>query len=106
MKWSLLILAILFEVTGTTMMKLSEGFTKPLYSVAIFVSYLGSLSLLTLSLKYFQVSIAYAIWSGLGIISITIIGHLFFRENIDFVKAVFITLIVIGIVGLNLSIKH
>ena len=106
MKWSLLILAFLFEVTGTTMMKLSEGFTKPLYSVAIFVSYLGSLSLLTLSLKYFQVSIAYAIWSGLGIISITIIGHLFFRENIDFVKAVFITLIVIGIVGLNLSIKH
>lgn len=106
MKWSLLILAILFEVTGTTMMKLSEGFTKPLYSVAIFVSYLGSLSLLTLSLKYFQVSIAYAIWSGLGIISITIIGHLFFRENIDFMKAVFITLIVIGIVGLNLSIKH
>lgn len=99
-------MAILFEVTGTTMMKLSEGFTKPFYSVAIFVSYLGSLSLLTLSLKYFQVSIAYAIWSGLGIIGITIIGHLFFRENIDFVKAVFIIMIVIGIVGLNLSIKH
>lgn len=106
MKWSLLILAILFEVTGTAMMKLSEGFTKPFYSVAIFVCYLGSLSLLTLSLKYFQVSIAYAIWSGLGIISITIIGHLFFRENIDFVKAIFITLIVIGIVGLNFSVTH
>lgn len=106
MKWILLILAILFEVAGTTMMKLSNGFTKPIYSVFIFVCYLGSLSLLTISLKYFQVSIAYAIWSGLGIISIAVIEYIFFRENIDFVKAIFITLIVIGIVGLNLSKKH
>ena len=106
MKWIFLILAILFEVAGTTMMKLSNGFTKTIYSVAIFVCYLGSLSLLTLSLKYFQVSIAYAIWSGLGIISIALIGHLFFNENIDFLKAIFIILIVIGIVGLNLSVKH
>lgn len=106
MKWLLLFLAILFEVVGTTMMKLSNGFAKPIYSVFIFVCYLGSLSLLTMSLKYFQVSIAYAIWSGIGIIFIVIIGHLFFNENIDFKKALFIMLIVIGIVGINLSIKH
>ena len=106
MRWIFLILAILFEVVGTTMLKLSNGFTKPIYSFFIFVSYLGSLSLLTLSLKYFQISIAYAIWSGLGIVGIVLIGHLFFNDNIDFVKAIFIILIVIGIVGLNLSIKH
>lgn len=106
MKWTFLILAILFEVAGTSMMKLSNGFTKPIYSAFIFVCYLGSLSLLTLSLKYFQVSIAYAIWSGLGIISIALIGHFFFNENIDIVKAIFITLIVIGIIGLNLSVKQ
>ena len=106
MKWLLLFLAILFEVVGTTMMKLSNGFAKPIYSVFIFVCYLGSLSLLTMSLKYFQVSIAYAIWSGIGIIIIVIIGHLFFNENIDFKKALFIMLIVIGIVGLTLSTEH
>jgi len=106
MKWLLLFLAILFEVVGTTMMKLSNGFTKPIYSVFIFVCYLGSLSLLTLALKYFQVSMAYAIWSGIGIITIVIIGHLFFNENIDLKKALFIMLIVIGIVGLNLSTEH
>lgn len=86
MKWIFLILAILFEVAGTTMMKLSNGFTKPIYSVSIFVCHLGSLPSLTISLKYFQVSIAYTIWSGLGIISIAIIGHLFFNENIDIIK--------------------
>jgi len=63
----LLILAILFEVAGTTFMKISDGFSKTMPSVAMTVFYLLSLAMLTFALKKFEVSTAYAIWSGLGV---------------------------------------
>lgn len=106
MKWVLLILAILFEVAGTTMMKLSEGFTKPLYSIAIFIFYLGSLTFLTLTLKFFEISVVYAVWSGIGIAVLSIIGLIYFGEKMDIVKFISLILVIIGVVGLNLTSKH
>ena len=104
--WFYLILAILFEVIGTTSMKLSEGFTKTLPSVVMFVFYLLSLTALTFALKKFDVSTAYAIWSGLGTALITVVGFYLFKESVTTTKVISIALIIIGVVGLHLSGEH
>ena len=66
MSWFYLMLAIILEVSGTTSMKLSQGFTKTLPSIAMFIFYILSLISLTLALKKVDVSVAYAVWSGIG----------------------------------------
>jgi small multidrug resistance pump len=104
--WLYLVFAILFEVAGTTNMKLSEGFTKIIPSILIFVFYGISFTFLTLALKRIDVSIAYAIWSGLGTALIVIIGFTFFKEPVTIIKVVSIGLIVVGVVGLHLSGVH
>jgi len=96
-----LFFAIIFEITGTTCMKLSEGFTKILPSVAIFVFYGLSFTCLTISLKKIDVSIAYSIWSGVGTVLISLIGILWFKESSSMTKLISIALIVIGVIGLN-----
>ncbi len=101
--WFYLTCAILLEVAGTTSMKLSHGFTKIVPSVLIFVFYTASFVVLTLALKKVDVSIAYAIWSGAGTVLITVIGITYFREPSTMLKLASIGLIIIGIVGLNLS---
>ncbi|MBO8181811.1 MAG: multidrug efflux SMR transporter [Archaeoglobus sp.] len=106
MYWLYLILAILSEVVGTTNMKLSQGFTKLVPSILIFVFYGISFTFLTLALKKIDVSIAYAIWSGLGTALIVVIGLLIFKEPVTIVKLVSIGLIVVGVVGLHLSGVH
>jgi small multidrug resistance pump len=103
MYWLYLILAILSEVAGTTNMKLSQGFTKTLPSILIFVFYGISFTFLTLALKKIDVSIAYAIWSGLGTALIVMVGILFFKEPVTIIKLVSIGLIVVGVVGLHIS---
>jgi len=104
--WIYLTLAILFEVAGTTCMKMSAGFERLLPSIGILVFYVISFSFLTLALKKIDVSVAYAIWSGAGIILICLIGHHFFSEYLTWIKVLFIALIIIGIIGLNLVSKH
>jgi small multidrug resistance pump len=103
MNWLYLILAILLEVSGTTCMKLSEGFTKLVPSILLFVFYTLSLGMLTLALKRIDVSVAYAVWSGVGTALIAAIGVLWFREPATAVKLISLALIVVGVVGLNLS---
>ncbi len=103
MGWVYLVLAILTEVAGTTSMKVSEGFTKLTPSILIFVFYGFSLVLLTLSLKKLDVSLAYAVWSGMGTALIATIGILWFREPLTAVKLVSLALIIIGVLGLNLG---
>jgi small multidrug resistance pump len=103
MSWLYLVLAIVLEVSGTTSMKLSEGFTKILPSVLMFVFYGLSLSALTLALKKIDVSLAYAVWSGLGTALIASIGVLWLKEPLNTLKVVSLMLIVIGVIGLNLS---
>lgn len=98
-----LTLAILLEVAGTTSMKLAEGFTKPFPSVMIFVFYLLSFICLTLSLKRLEISVAYAIWAGLGTSLIAIIGIFYFQEPVTVIKMGGLLLIVVGVVGLNLA---
>src|SRR5665647_3974507 len=84
----LLLLAIAFEVFGTTCMKLSQGFSKLLPSILIFVFYALSFFFLTLALKGIDVSISYAMWAGLGTAFITVIGIFWFKEPVNALKTV------------------
>jgi len=102
MSWIYLICAITMEVIGTTNMKLSQGFTKTLPSILMFVFYGFSFAFLTLALKKIDLSLSYAIWSGVGTALIAAIGVLYFKEPVTAIKIVSIGLIVIGVVGLAL----
>lgn len=102
MSWIYLILAITFEVSGTTFMKLSDGFSNIKYAIVMLIFYVLSLSMLTLALKKLQIGVAYAIWSGIGIVLLSFVGVVFFKESISLAKIIFIGLILAGTVGLNL----
>ena len=107
MHWVLLVVAIFLEVAGTTSMKLSSGFTRPGPSGLLFVFYAASFTALTLALKKIDVSVAYAVWSGIGTALIAAIGVVWFRETVTAIKVISLLLIVAGVVGLNLSgAKH
>lgn len=101
--WIYLLCAILLEVAGTTCMKLSDGFANLLPSVLIFVFYAGAFTGLTLAFKQLDVSLAYAIWAGLGTVLIAAIGAIFFREPMTLLRIGCIGLVVIGVVGLNFT---
>ncbi len=101
--WMLLSLAIVLEVAGTTSMKLSDGFRHVGPSVAIFVFYGLSFGALTLALRDIPVSVAYAVWSGMGMALIATIGVVWFKEPVTAVKLLSLALIIIGVVGLSLD---
>jgi len=101
MAWLYLVVAIVTEVIGTTYMKLSEGFSKLTPSILVFVFYGLSLVALTLALKRIDVSVAYAVWSGLGTAMIAAIGLLIFKEPLTLVKMLSLLCIIAGVIGLN-----
>lgn len=101
--WLYVILAICLELAGTTCTKLSEGFTKPWPSVFIFVFYSLAFVFLTLAVTKIELSVVYAIWSGLGIVLITVIGFLWLNESVNLVKIGAISLIIVGVVILKLN---
>jgi small multidrug resistance pump len=103
MSWVFLVLAIVLEVSGTTCMKVAQGFTRLVPSVLMFVFYGMSLASLTLALKRIEVSVAYAVWSAVGTALIAAIGILWFRETLNLLKGVSLALIILGVVGLHLS---
>lgn len=103
MHWLYLAGAILFEVAGTTSMKLSQGFTRLMPSILIFVFYAVSFVSLTFAVKKIDMSVSYAIWSGIGTALIAIIGVYFFKESMTMLKVASIILIIIGVTGLNLQ---
>ncbi|BFH13695.1 multidrug efflux SMR transporter [Paenibacillus melissococcoides] len=103
MHWVYLCFAIALEVAGTVSMKLSQGFTRLWPSVLMIVFYILAFSSLNLSLKQVPVSVAYAIWSGLGTAAIAVIGYLVFQESMSLLKGVSILLIILGVIGLNVG---
>jgi small multidrug resistance pump len=103
MHWVYLALAIIFELLGTTAMKASDGLRKPLPAGLMFGSYILAFTSLAQSLRTLDVSVAYAIWAGLGTVIIAVIGVVWFREAMTIGKIVGIALISVGVVVLNLS---
>lgn len=102
MSWIYLIAAIISETFATSMLKQAEGFTVLVPSAATVVGYALSFFFLSQALKELDISVAYAIWSALGIVLITIIGIFFFHEHVSALKILFISLILVGTVGLKL----
>jgi small multidrug resistance pump len=105
MKWLLFFFAIVGEVVGTTSLKLSNGFTRFWPSVFVIVGYALSFYLFALTLKVIPVGIGYAIWSGIGIVLISIIGHYFFKQHLDLAAYLGITLILAGVLVIQLFSK-
>lgn len=101
--WFFLAVAILLEVAGTMCMKLSDGFTRLIPSIMLFVFYAVSFAALTFSLKKIDLSIAYSVWAGVGTALVALVGMVYFREPLTMVKSASICLIIIGVVGLYLD---
>lgn len=105
MKWLVLSVGIFFEVLGTISMKYAAGFTKLVPSVLVFVFYAISLGVLVFVLEKMEVGTAYAIWASAGTALIAIIGIVFYNESVSLVKILSIALIILGIIGLEISDK-
>jgi small multidrug resistance pump len=101
--WLLLLFAIVMEVSGTTCMKLSQGFTQLGPSILVFVFYAFSFTASAFALKTIDVSIAYAVWMALGTAIIAIIGLVWFQESLTPLKVIALLTIITGVVLLNLS---
>lgn len=100
-----LIIAIVSEVFGTTFLKASQGFTVLLPTLAVVCGYGLAFYFLSLSLSSIPVGIAYAVWSGLGVVLISLMGWLVYRQRLDFGAMLGILLIVSGVVVLKLCSK-
>ena len=101
--WLLLGGAIALEVGATTLLKASNGFARPLYGVASMLLYSFCFWLMALAITRIPLGIAYAVWAGVGIVAITLIGLIVFRQSLSLVQLGCIALVAIGAVGLNLT---
>ena len=101
MKYLFLTIAIIAEVIATSALKSVEGFTKLVPSLIVILGYGTAFYFLSLTLKSIPVGIAYAIWSGLGITLISIIGYFFYKQSLDFPAVLGVGLILLGVVIIN-----
>lgn len=106
MQWLFLFIAIFGEVIGTSALKASEGFTKIVPSMIVIIAYGIAFFFLSLTLKEdINIGIVYAIWSGVGVSLISIIGYLYYRQTLDIPAILGIVLIIIGVMIINLYSK-
>ena len=99
--YALLSVSIVLEVFGTTMMKLSVGFTVPLFTVLTLMGYLVSFTLLTFTLKHLPLGLVYGIWGGVGTVLTAAIGIIAWGDPFNWITCVGIALVVGGVVLLN-----
>ncbi len=97
-----LFLAILAETIGTTALQASQQFTKLVPSLIVVLAYAVSFYLLSLTLKIMPVGIVYAIWSGLGIVFIALIGLVLFGQKLDLPAVIGLSMVIGGILVINL----
>lgn len=101
--FALLMLAIAVEVGASSALPKADGFTNPTWSAVVIVGYLFAIWLLTLVVRRMDVSMAYAIWSGVGTAAIAVVGYFWLGESLGAAKVAGIGLIVAGVVMLNLQ---
>jgi len=104
--WTLLMSAIGVEVAATAALPKTQGFRDPGWTAVVLVGYGLSIWLLTIVIQNISVSVAYAVWSGLGTAGIAIVGVLLLDEGIDLLKAAALLMIIGGVVVLNLHGAH
>lgn len=97
-----LMIAIALEVTGTVFLQKTEQFTRLFPTIATFLCYAASFYALTLVLRVMPLGIAYAIWSGLGMVLIAIAGVLVFHQRLDMPAVIGLALIIAGVLVINL----
>ena len=98
-------IAIVCEVIATSALKASDGFSRLLPSVVTAIGYAAAFYFLSLTLKTIPVGIAYALWSGVGVVLIAIIGGVAFQQRLDLPAYVGLGLIIAGVLVLNLLSK-
>ena len=103
--WLLLLAAIVSEVIATSALKSSEGFSRFLPSVIVVVGYGIAFYCLALTLRVIPMGVVYAIWSGIGIVLITLVGWLLFSQKLDLPALLGIGLIAAGVVVMNVFSK-
>jgi small multidrug resistance pump len=103
MGWIYLLVAIACEVVGTTALRQSDGFHRLVPDIIVVVGYAASFLFLSFTLRYMQIGPVYAIWAGIGTAALALIGIFAFDESASPLKLASIALVVIGVVGLNLT---
>ena len=103
--WGVLGLCIVAEVAATTLLTKSDGFSQPVYGIIAIVLFCGCFWAMSHVLTRIPVGVAYAVWSGLGVTLISLTGWLFLRQSLSTIQVLCIALIVVGAVGLNLTVK-
>ncbi len=103
--WIYLAIAIACEVAATSALKSAEGFTRLLPSIIVVCGYVAAIYLLSLTLRAIPVGIAYAVWSGVGVASIAVIGWVFLDQKLDLPALLGLVLIVSGVLVINLFSK-
>ena len=101
--WMYLLAAIATEVVGTVFLRYTDGFTRPAPSILVIATYAASLWLTALALKQLEISLAYAVWAGVGTAAVAVIGMAALGESVTTLKLASIALVIGGVVGLNLS---
>ena len=107
--WLALSIAIVAEVVATTALKSTEGFTRLWPSVLVIVGYGAAFYFMTVSLRVLPVGIMYAIWAGMGIVLVAILGWVVYRQSLDAAAITGIALIIAGVLVINLfsgSTRH
>jgi small multidrug resistance pump len=103
MTWLYLAFAILLEVVATSALKAADGFTRPLPSLVVLVCYGGAFYLLSLALRGVPLGIAYAIWSGVGLALVSVVGWLLYGQALDAYALGGIALVTLGVFVLSFS---
>ncbi len=98
-------LAILLETIGTTFLKKSDQFSRLVPTVVMALCYAASFYCLSHALRTIPVGLAYAIWSGVGIVLISVVGAVVFRQSLDLAAVIGLALIVAGVVVVNVFSK-
>jgi len=101
--WAWLAIAIVAETIATSALKAADGFTRPLPSALVIAGYGTAFYCLSLALRTIPVGVAYAVWSGVGIVLISLIAWLLYAQKLDGPALAGIALIGVGIVVLNFS---
>ena len=106
MAWLELLLAGGLEVFWSTFMKLSEGFTRPLYTVLTLIGLVLSFLFLSQATRVLPLGPAYAIWTGIGAVGAVVVGIVIFKEPVTALRMVFVVLLLTGIIGLKATSGH
>ena len=105
MQWIYLAIAIVSEVIATSSLKAAEGFTRWVPSLIVIVGYASSFYFLSLTLRTIPIGVAYAIWSGVGVALVTLIGWSIYHQSLNIAALIGITLIISGVIVLCLFSK-